>query len=169
MVPPPNRRKIREKKTSNAINTIFGSVIKILSGNFWNNHRKFISPGGGPYWRGHIREIHDLWSISQRVFDIFREIFFRSKILPISCDKHQKFDYGCSCYPENEAQSVDFGHFYTILGIFRAVCLGTSFKPSTLIFYEKLVQCIYFHMYWEFVFIISSSEPIIDTMQTRFS
>ena len=54
------------------------------------------------------------------------EIFFGSKILPISCDKHQNFDYGCSGYPGNEAYSPDFGHFLTIWGIFRAVCLGTS-------------------------------------------
>ena len=55
-----------------------------------------------------------------------REIFFGNKILPSSCDKNQKFDYGCSTYPGNEAQSPDFGHFLKILGIFWAVCLGTS-------------------------------------------
>ena len=32
-----------------------------------------------------------------------REIFFGSKIIPSSCDKHQDFDYGCSRYPGNEA------------------------------------------------------------------
>ena len=54
------------------------------------------------------------------------EIFFGSKILPSSCDKHQHFDYGCSRYPGNEAQSPDFGKLLTIFGIFRAVCLGAS-------------------------------------------
>ena len=54
------------------------------------------------------------------------EIFFGSKILPSSCDKHQNFDYGCSSYPGNEAQSLDFGHFLAILDNFRAVCLGTN-------------------------------------------
>ena len=49
------------------------------------------------------------------------EIFFGSKILPSSCDKHQNFDYECSSYPVNEAQSPDFGRFLTILGIFRDV------------------------------------------------
>ena len=39
------------------------------------------------------------------------EIFFGSKIIPSSCDKHQNFDYGCSRYPGNEAQSPDFGYF----------------------------------------------------------
>ena len=53
-----------------------------------------------------------------RDFLIFlREILFASKILPSSCDKNQKFDYGCSRYPGNEAESPDFGHFLTILGI----------------------------------------------------
>ena len=52
-------------------------------------------------------------------FVIFlHEIFFGSKILSSSCDKHQNFDYGCFSYPGNEAQSPDFGHFLTILGIF---------------------------------------------------
>ena len=55
------------------------------------------------------------------------EIFFGSKILPSSRYKHQNFDYGCCSYPGNEAQSPDFGHFLTILGIFWAVCLGASF------------------------------------------
>ena len=54
------------------------------------------------------------------------EIFFGSKILPSSCDKHQNFYYGCSTYPGNEAQSPNFDHFLTILGIFWAVWLGTS-------------------------------------------
>ena len=49
---------------------------------------------------------------------ILHEIFFGSKILPISCNKHQNFDYEFSRYPGNEAQSSDFGHFLTILGIF---------------------------------------------------
>ena len=39
------------------------------------------------------------------------EIFFGSKILSSSCDKHQEFDYGCSSYPGNEAHSPDFGRF----------------------------------------------------------
>ena len=38
------------------------------------------------------------------------EIFFGGKILPSSCDKHQNFDYGCSRYSGNEAQSPNFGH-----------------------------------------------------------
>ena len=43
------------------------------------------------------------------------EVFFGSKILLVSCDKHQKFGYRCSSYPGNEAQSPDFGHFLSSL------------------------------------------------------
>ena len=32
------------------------------------------------------------------------EIFFGTKILPSSCDKHHNLDYGCSSYPGNETQ-----------------------------------------------------------------
>ena len=32
----------------------------------------------------------------------------------------------CSSYPGKEALSPDFGRFLTILGIFQAVCFGTS-------------------------------------------
>ena len=35
------------------------------------------------------------------VFDISSRNLFGSKILPSSCDKHPKFDYGCSSYSEN--------------------------------------------------------------------
>ena len=40
-----------------------------------------------------------------------REIFFGGKILPISCDKHQMFNYECSSLPVNEAESPEFGRF----------------------------------------------------------
>ena len=50
------------------------------------------------------------------------EIFFGSKILPISCDTNQNFDYGCSRYSGNEAQSPDFLRYLAFL----AVCYGTS-------------------------------------------
>ena len=54
------------------------------------------------------------------------EIFFGSKILLSSCDKHQMFDYRCSSYPGNETRSPNFGRFLKILGIFQAVFFGTS-------------------------------------------
>ena len=43
------------------------------------------------------------------------KILFGSKTLPISCNKHQKFDYD---YPGGEAQGPDLHLFHTILGIF---------------------------------------------------
>ena len=62
------------------------------------------------------------------------EIFFGSKILPSSCDKHQKFDHGCSRYPGNEAQSPDFGYFRRL---FRDGLFGSSLQPTTVFFLKK--------------------------------
>ena len=73
---------------------------------------------------GDIQEMHDFRGflrISRRVLDISSRNLFDSKILSSCCDKHQNFDYECSSYPVNEAQSPDFGRFLTILGIFRDV------------------------------------------------
>ena len=54
------------------------------------------------------------------------EIFFGSTILLSSCDKYQKFDYGC--YPGNEAQKSRFWPFFDDFEYFCAVWLGTC-KP----------------------------------------
>ena len=71
--------------------------------------------------------IFEVFGVYLSEFLIFlHEIFFGSKILLSSYDQHQNFDYVCSSYPGNEAQSSDFGHFLTIWGIFRAACLATS-------------------------------------------
>ena len=75
--------------------------------------------GGVVYKKSMIFKVFGVYLCEFLIF--LHEIFFGSKILPRSCDKHQKLDYGCSSYPGNEAQSPDFGHFLTILGIFRAV------------------------------------------------
>ena len=80
--------------------------------------------GGVVYKRSTIFKVFGVYLSEFLIF--LNEIFFGSKILPSSCDKHQNFDYGCFSYPGNEAQSSDFGQFLTIFGIFRAVCLGTS-------------------------------------------
>ena len=64
--------------------------------------------------------IFEVFGVYLSEFLIFlREIFFGSKILPSSCDKHQNFDYESSSDSENEAQSPHFGRFLTILSIFR--------------------------------------------------
>ena len=102
--------------------------------------------GGVVYKKSMIFKVFGVYLSEFLIF--LHEIFFVSKILPSSCDKHQNFDFVCSCHPGNEAQSPDFGHFLTILGIFRALCLGPSLE-------------IYLR--------ISSFEPIINTKQTRFS
>ena len=39
------------------------------------------------------------------------EIFFGSKILPSSCDEHQKFDYWCFSYFGKEAKVPILGRF----------------------------------------------------------
>ena len=56
--------------------------------------------------------IFEVFGVYLSEFLIFlHEIFFGSKILSSSCDKHQNFDYGCSNYPGNEAQSTTFAIF----------------------------------------------------------
>ena len=82
--------------------------MQVLSKNSWAT---FKGLSRGHYWRDGIQEIHNFWVYGAYLneFLIFlREIFFGGKILPISCDKHQKFDYGCSSHPGNEAQKSRF-------------------------------------------------------------
>ena len=54
--------------------------------------------GGVVYEKSMLLEIFGAY-LSKFLISL-HEIFFGSKILPISCDKHQKFDYGYSRYPE---------------------------------------------------------------------
>ena len=72
--------------------------------------------GGVVYKKSMIFKVFGVYLWEFLIF--LHEIFFGSKILQSSCDKHQNFDYGFSMYPGNEAQSPDFGHFLTILAIF---------------------------------------------------
>ena len=51
------------------------------------------------------------WEYLRECLIFLREIFFGSKILSSTCDKDQKFDYECSNYPGNKAQSPDVGRF----------------------------------------------------------
>ena len=101
--------------------TTFGTIFETLSA-LGACHVTIV--GGVVYEKFMIFKVFGVYLSEFLTF--LHEIFFGSKIRPSSCDKHQNFDYGCSSYPGNEAQSPDFGHFLTILGIFRAVCLGTS-------------------------------------------
>ena len=70
------------------------------------------------------------------------EIFFGSKILPSSCDKDQKFDYGCSTYSENEARCPNFDRFLMILGIFKLSVWHKPLAWDTNFFNKELVQCL---------------------------
>ena len=96
---------------------IFTSGTEILLDNFKNIFRNSISSGGlsrDYYCRGGIQEIHDFrcfLRISQ-VFSISSWNLFGSKILLSTCVKHQKFDYGCSSYPENEAKKSRVWPFF---------------------------------------------------------
>ena len=96
------------------------------------------------------------------------EIFFGNKILPSSCDKHQKFDYVCSIYPGYEAQSPDFGRFLTILGIFGAACFGTSLCLGHWFLTKNYFHVCTFTCGKRF-FITSSSEPIINIMPSSLA
>ena len=72
--------------------------------------------GGLVYKKSMIFKVFGVYLSECLIF--LHEIFFGSKILPRSCDEHQKFEYGCSSYPANESQSPDFDTFLTIFGIF---------------------------------------------------
>ena len=100
------------------------------------------------------------WEYLSKFLTFLREIFFGSKIITSSCDKHQKFDHGCSSFPGNKTQSADFCSFFGDLGHFQVVSL-TQFlrKSSSMYVISRVVKDL---------FMISSSMPIMNTMQTRF-
>ena len=72
----------------------------------------------------------------------FHMILFGSKILTCSCDRHQKFDYNCSSYPE----SLEFGHFCIIFGVFQAIHFEASFGLGQWFFHYNLVQFMHFYL-----------------------
>ena len=82
--------------------------------------------GGVVYKKSMIFEVFGAY-VSEFLISL-PEIFSGSKILPSSCDEHQKFDYGCSSYRGNEAQSPNFGRFLTIFGIFELFVLAQAFS-----------------------------------------
>ena len=176
MVPPPLAEKKFVKKNGKCNQDDFSPV---LLKSYWTTFKTIfetlLAQGachvtiteGVVYKKSMIFEVFGVYLSEFLIF--LHEIFFGSKILPSSCDKHQNFDYGSSSYPGNEAQSPDFGHFLTILGIFRAVCFGTSLYPRTLIFLWKISSMYVLSRVVKDFFMISSFEPIINTMQTRFS
>ena len=100
--------------------------------------------GGMVYKKSMIFEVFH--NILASFFIFLHGTFYNCKIVSRCCDKHQNFDYESSSDSENEAQSPHFGHFLTILSIFRLVCLGKSLQPMTLIFYKNSIYCIWFYM-----------------------
>ena len=134
-----NGQTVREKKLANSMHVIFWPYIKILLANFKEN--------SGLWWpQGAVTcPLLDRGKRPLVIFEVFRaclreflllfhELFFDSKILSSSCSRHQKFDYECSSYTGNEAQSPNFYHFQTIFGIFGAVRLGRSPQPREIFF-----------------------------------
>ena len=75
--------------------------------------------GGVVYKKSMIFKVFGVYLSEFLIF--LHEIFFGRKILSISCDKYQNFDFWCSSYSENEAKSPgltifdDFGHFSNCL------------------------------------------------------
>ena len=65
--------------------------------------------GGIVYKKPMIFEVFGAYLGESLIFP--REIFFGSTILSSTCDNYQKFDYGFSSYPGNEALSPVFGRF----------------------------------------------------------
>ena len=95
---PPNCRKIREKNGKRNQHYF----LQVSSKSSWTtDFRNFFNSGGlsrDYYWRGDIHEIYDSWGflrISQQIFINFLLNLLGSKILPISCSRHQKFDHEC--------------------------------------------------------------------------
>ena len=88
--------------------------------------------GGVVYKKSMIFEVFREYLGEFLIF--LREIFFGSKILPSSCDKHQKFDYGCSSYPRKEAESPDFGRFLLFWAFLELPVLRPAFGLGHLIF-----------------------------------
>ena len=109
----PKRKKVCEKNVciqydflqvlKKSSFTTFEAIFKALSA-LGACHVTII--GGVVYKKFMILKVFGVYLSEFLIF--LHEIFFGSKILPCSCDKHQKFDYGCSIYPGNEAQKSRF-------------------------------------------------------------
>ena len=99
--------------------------------------------GGAVYKKYTIFEVFGAYLRESFIF--FLEIFFRSKILPISCDKHQKLDYGCSTYAGNESKSPDFGRFWRFVAFFELFVLPETFHTDYIIRYMISRVVRFFH------------------------
>ena len=151
MVPPPLTEKKIVKKNGKCNQDDF---LLVLLKSSWTTFKTIFETlsalgachvtiiGGVVYKKFMIFKVFGVYLSEFLIFH--HEIFFGCKILLSSCDKHQKFDYGCSSYPGNEAQSSDFGHFWRFLAFFKLSVLAQAFDLEQWFFYENLVQSIYF-------------------------
>ena len=124
---------------------------KILLDNFYNNLRNLISSLGlscDHYWRGDINEIHDFrgfWEYLRKISLFLHGIFFNSKIVSSAADKYQNFDYGCSSYSRNAAQSSDFGRFFwRYLAFFELFLLAKASSLANWFFTKNLFNVLTF-------------------------
>ena len=83
-------------------------------------HKAYLINGGEVYKKYMIFKVFGVYLSEFLIF--LHEIFFVSKIIPISCDKHQNFDCGCSRVAWKRGSKSrflpffdDFGHFLSSL------------------------------------------------------
>ena len=119
---------------------IFGNVTKILLASFQKKF-KAVAALESCHVTSSRQGVNENLRFS-RFLEHISWNFHGSKILSFSCDKHQNYAYKCFRWPENEAQSPDFGHFVTNFGMFQAARFGTR----TMIFCDNLIQSIYSFM-----------------------
>ena len=106
---PPKRKKIvRKNGKSNQDN-----FLQVLPKSSWANFKTIFEAlsalgichvtitGGVVYKKSMIFKVFGVYLSESLIF--LHEIYFGSKILPSSCDKHQNFDHWFSSYPGNEA------------------------------------------------------------------
>ena len=123
---PPNGRKIRGKNSkSNQYD-----LLQVLSNSSWTTLETIFKSlsalgacnltiiGGMVYKKSTIFEV--FWECLREFLIFLHEIFFRSKILSRSCDKHQKVDYRCSSY--------DFVHFPSCLCWHKPLAFSKRFS-----------------------------------------
>ena len=120
-------------KTANAINMIFAINIKIL----WTTVEIIFETLSAKGF--HVTIIRGIVYNNSVIFEVFGNIsasfdisswhIFWYQLLLSSCDRHQKFHYGCSNYPRNESR---FWPFFN--NCYKSLAYWS--------FYKKIVQCM---------------------------
>ena len=78
---------------------------------------------------------------------LLREMFFVSKILSSCYDKQPNFECRCSSYPGTRLKVPILAVFWRFWAFLELPVLAQAFSLGHWFFYEKLVQCIYFHVW----------------------